>query len=336
MKCSALFLGVMVFAACMVPCLAMPCADSTLAPDTLSYLSQREYMYADNPRYTVFGHTPRRETHVDALPAVALGIGYAGVFATLHIIQTNAWWSGDRGEFHIQEDWPYANQVDKCGHFYTAYVNSTLWHDMLAEVGFSNTTSVIVGGAMALAYQTYVEVEDGYASNWGFSPSDEYSNMAGVAFFVAQSFSPALQNFTPRWNYTPSQWTGDQVLSDRPATFIDDYNSSTFWLAMNVNNLLPEGAVKDAWPDWLMFDIGYGIRSYGVADPTQTQAPVTSRFMVGLDYDWVKIIPPSHVGFLNYLRQALNYIRFPGPTLEFSSSGTSFRLLYPFKLTVAF
>jgi hypothetical protein len=310
--------------------------DPSYVRDTTVYLSRSEYMYADNPRYTFFGHTPRRETKVETLPAIALGVGYVGIFITLHVIQTNAWWADDRGSFHVQEDWPYANQVDKFGHFYSAYVMSTAWHDILAEAGMSQTPSVIVGGALGLAYQTYVEIEDGYAKNWGFSPSDAISNAIGAGYFVAQSFSPFLQNFTPRWNYTPSSWSGEQPLSERPATFIDDYNSTTFWLAMNVNNLLPNGAVKDIWPDWLMLDIGYGIRSYGVSDPTQTQAPVQSRFMVGLDYDWVKIIPPSSVSFLNYLRQSLNYIRFPGPTLEFTSDGASFRFFYPIKITVPF
>jgi len=310
--------------------------DSLYVRDTSVYLSRNEYLYADNPRYTFFGHTPRRETYVQTLPAIALGVSYVGVFVTLHVIQTNAWWSADRGEFHFQEDWPYANQVDKFGHFYSAYVMSTAWHDILAEAGMSQTPSVILGGVLGLAYQTYVEIEDGYGKNWGFSPSDEYANILGAGYFVAQSFSPFLQNFTPRWNYTPSSWSGDAQLTERPATFIDDYNSTTFWLAMNVNNLLPEGAVKDLWPDWLMMDIGYGIRSYGVSDPSQTQTPVQSRFMLGLDYDWVKIIPPSRNGFLNYLRQSLNYIRFPGPTLEFSSDGVAFRFLYPIKIAVAF
>lgn len=305
------------------------------ASDDTLFVPRSAFMYADNPRYTFFGNTPRYETDIQALPTIALGVGYASLAVSLHIIQTNAWWSGDRGSFHIVEDWETVNQVDKCGHMYSGYMMSSLLSNMLMDCGFSQEPAVLIGSGMGLAYQTYVEVEDGFAKHWGFSPSDAYANIAGAGFHVAQYYVPFLQNFTPRWSYVPAEWVGDRTINERPRTFIDDYNSATFWLAVNVNNLLPQSA-ESLWPDWLMLSVGYGIRNYGILDDTGAYLPLKSRFMIGLDYDWVKIIPESRIGIVNFLRQCLNNIRLPGPTLEFGPDGTQFRVLYPFKISVGF
>lgn len=305
------------------------------AQPTSVYLTHDEYRYADNQRYTVLGGTPRRETELNPVTTAAFGAGFCGLLVGLHITQANAWWADQRGDFHIVEDLEYARWTDKFGHFYAGYVMSTFCSDMLMECGMAQEPSVIAGASMGALYQTYVEVEDGFATGWGFSPSDAIANVAGAGFSVAQYYAPVLQNFTPRWSYVPSEWTGFKTIDSRPKTFIDDYNSTTFWLACNVNNLLPTSAAN-YWPDWLMVSVGYGIYNYDTDNGVGGYIPPPRRYMIGLDYDWVKIIPPSKIGVLNYLRQALNYIRLPGPTIEFGDQGTRFGLFYPFVLSVRF
>jgi len=306
----------------------------TSAQNDSLYLSPSEFMYADNPRYNIGGGTPRRVTEIQPLTTVGFGLGYTALLVGLHINQRNAWWSNGSGDFHVLEDLQYARGLDKFGHVYTTYVMSTFCSDMLMECGLDHSASIWAGGGMGLAYTLYVEIEDGFATNWGFSPSDAIANVVGSSFFVAQSKIPFLQNFTPRWSYVPAEWLNEATINGRPQkTFIDDYNSTTFWLACNVNNLLPTDAAN-YWPDWLMFSFGYGIRNYDVNNADGTPVGVTRRFLFGLDYDWVKIIPPSSSGFVNYLRQALNYIRLPGPTLEVGDEGVKFGLFYPFIIRV--
>ncbi len=299
----------------------------------LKYVPWDEFMYADNKRYTFLGGRPFKETDVQPVPLIGMGVAYASIFTVLHINQSNAWWKDQSGGWRIIEDLEYAKFLDKFGHFFTAYCMSTLPADILMEAGMAEEPSRWIGAGLGLLYNTYVEVNDGYAANWGFSPSDAIANIAGCAYYMLQYYYPVLQNFTPRWSYIPVSWTGGVSINERPATFIDDYNSTTFWLAANVNNLLPE-AVKPYWPDWLMLSAGYGISNYAVHDDAGNPLPVQQRYMIGLDYDWVKIIPESSFGFLNYVRQWLNVVRLPGPTLEFSSSGTRFRFFYPFQITV--
>lgn len=303
--------------------------------DSSLYVPWDSFKYADNKRYTFLGGRPLIKSDVSTLPLVGMGAAYATLFTALHINQNNAWWKDDTGGWHVVEDLEYARFLDKFGHFYTAYIMSMVPADMLMESGMAQTPARWIGAGLGLLYNTYVEVEDGYASNWGFSPSDEIANFCGSTFYLLQYYFPVLENFTPRWSYIPSHWVNDASITDRPSTFIDDYNSTTFWLAVNVNNLLPKN-LAEYWPDWMMLSAGYGIRNYAVTNSDGTQAPVTRRFMIGIDYDWIKILPEAKFGFLNYVRQWLNYLRLPGPTLEFGDDGVSFGVFYPFAIVVPF
>ena len=315
------------------------CQDSMIGESNTRdsiFVAREDFKYADNPRYTFLGGTPRKETDMQLWPTIGMAGVYSAFFISLQIIQSDAWWKDQSGDWHVVDDVEYARGLDKFGHAYTSYVMTTLCGDLLMESGMAQEPAMLTGAGMGLVYMMFVEVQDGFAKNWGFSPTDAAANCAGVGFYVAQHYVPFLENFTPRWSYIPPEWTGNRAITDRPTTFIDDYNGTTFWLAANVNNLLPEAA-KPYWPDWLMFDIGYGIRNYAVSETVNGElvpVGVSRRFLFGLDYDWVKIIPESSFGFLNYVRHWLNYVRLPGPTLEVGDDGVKFGLFDPFAIIV--
>ncbi len=314
--------------------LAALCATDVRSTTDSLYLAPELFRYADNQRYTMSGGTPRLESDLQTVPTIAVGVGFTSLMVGLHIYQRNAWWPDDADPtFRVIEDLEYARGLDKLGHTYSSYIMSTLSGDLMMACGLDLETSTWVGAGMGFGYTMYVEIEDGYAKDWGFSPTDAIADFVGASFYVAQNKLPFLQNFTPRWSYIPAAWVGDPVSNNRQKIVIDDYNSTTFWLACNVNNLLPESA-RPYWPDWMMFSVGYGVRNYDVVDANGKPVGVTRRFLFGLDYDWVKILPPSEIGFVNYLRQALNYIRLPGPTLEVGDDGVKFGILYPFAIVV--
>lgn len=297
-----------------------------------TYLSPDEFRYANWHRAMPFWGMPRRETDIQTIPTIAVGTFYAGLLYGIHALQKDAWWADERGPFHIQEDWEYAKQIDKLGHFYGGYAMSMMFGDMLLECGFDVNTAAVIGSLMGVSYQTYIEIQDGYAKKWGFSPSDAYSNLAGAAYYTAVHYLPFLQNFSPRWSYIPPSWSGEQDINVRPTNFIDDYNGTTFWLGCNIHNLLPMD-YKHYWPEWLILSVGYGIRDYGRVDSQGDHISVTPRFLIGLDYNWQKILPelPST---LNYARYFMNFFRLPGPTLELGPGGTRFRLLFPIQISI--
>jgi VanZ family protein len=311
-------------------------ATTSAWPSDSVYLFRDEFTDAGRPRYTFTGSTPRRVTQIQAIPTIAIGAAYTGLFLVLQAQMSSSWWQRT-GSFNIQEDGDYAQYVDKAGHFFTGFTMSTIMGDALMESGFSYETSTWLGAALGLAYMTTVEIQDGYATTWGFSPSDQIANTAGAVFYAARNLVPDLQNVTPRWSYVPGRLVGERMTTERPLTIFDDYNSTIFWLNFNVENMLPR-PWAEYWPDWMTLSVGYGCRDYEVRSslPDGPMLPVRSRAMIGIDYDWLKILPESRFGVLNYVRQALNYIRLPGPTLEFSDAGVRFAVLYPFAVVVPF
>ena len=196
------------------------------------YYSPEEFTFAGRRYYTITGGTALKETSLQTVPAIVVAAGYAGIVTTLHIIQSS-WWQGKRNPIRFEEDWPFARQVDKAGHTYSGYFASYWWSHALMESGLSWDAATWTGAALGLAYQTYVEIYDGMADGWGFSPSDQYANMFGAGLFVAQRYVPFLQNFIPKWQYVPADWTNTGFSRRQNANFIDDYNSSSFWLGIN-------------------------------------------------------------------------------------------------------
>ncbi|MCU7494500.1 MAG: DUF2279 domain-containing protein [Ignavibacteria bacterium] len=309
-------------------------SDSTVNdPKPAKYLSLNEFTYAGERRYILDGSLPLMKTEIKPVTASIVGGIYLGAIVGLHINQRNAWWKDNRQAFHFQEDWFSAVQVDKAGHFFGGYITSYVMGEGLLASGISYESSAIWGSALALAYQTYVETEDGFAKQWGFSPSDWYFDLLGASFFLAQHYNPLLQNVTPKWQFVPSEWTGKPIIL-RPRTFIDDYNSSTFWYSVDVYNLLNENG-KKYWPKWLNLAVGYGGDAID-ANPDPNGPPdqlSVRRYVLGLDLNLVRLLP-SGGWFWNWARQSLNYIKLPAPAVEFTEKGTKFYVLYPFRFSL--
>ncbi|MCO5249927.1 MAG: YfiM family protein [Candidatus Kapabacteria bacterium] len=295
----------------------------------------KDFMIADNPRYTFTGELPFLETNIRPVRAAIAG-GIVGTFyVTQHIIQVNTIWA-ETGKFRFIEDGDYALYSDKLGHFYGTYLASSLYTELFLWSGFSYDASVLWGSIMGIAYTAYVEIMDGFAADWGFSPSDFYSNSAGVAFHLLQHYVPFFQNFTPKFIYIPADWHGER--KRQPSSmFIDDYSSHSLFMSINVENILPNN-LKPYWPDWLQLSVGYSARNLCVPNDYDCNyndskyyndwLAGSPRYIIALDYDFVKLLPDGPP-FWNWFKQALNHVKFPAPAIEFGN-GTRFMLLYPF------
>jgi hypothetical protein len=300
--------------------------------DTLNeFVPLSEFTYAGLQRYTLDGSLPRTVTEIKPTNLAILGGLYLGTFIGLHIYQHNAWWKDQRRGFHFEEDWVSALQADKSGHAYGGYMASYLMSEGLMASGFDWNDATLWGAVFGCVYQTYVETNDGFAKEWGFSPSDWYFDVLGPLFFLAQHHVEALQNITPKWQYVPTTWYGQPQIV-RPSTVFDDYNSSSFYWSLNVYNILPE-QLKQYWLPWLNIAVGYGANAVdAVSDPNEPPDQLSQRrYIVCLDYDLVKLLPDGGP-FWNWFRQSLDLIKFPAPSFEFSNGITRFRLFYPFHL----
>lgn len=242
--------------------------------------------------------------------AVVTG-GVALTMAGIHIYQQNGWWKNNRAPFHFQEDLKYGRSVDKLGHFYGGIVAAFLLRKSYRWAGLSEEASLYWGSAGSLLFQTYVEIEDGF-SKWGFDRVDFAADVAGAAWPVAQYHVPFLRNFDFKFSYVPSpnlnQSGGTGFVGQRHIMF-DDYEGQTIWMSVKMKNVLPEPAAK-YWPDVLSLSLGYAVRDVFTPRPY-------SAWLLALDLDMTKVIP-ADTPFLKLLGEALNFIKFPAPAVQFS------------------
>lgn len=314
--------------------------DSTTYSDDSLRISREEFKYADTFKYTLTGDLPFRENQVTLENGLIVGGVFTGLFVAQHIVQAQTIWA-EQSKFRIIEDGNYALYADKFGHFFGTYYSSYLVSEAFMETGFSYNNSILIGSGIGLLYTLYVEIADGFGANFGFSPSDLYANAAGAIFYFAQYHIPYLQNFTPKFSYFPSNWHGHHKRIPHDF-FIDDYSSHTLWMSFNLANGL--GIKNKYFPDWLELSVGYAARdlcqsSEGVPcnysipqdiDPNGFGLYGNRKIILALDYNLVKLLPDGN-SYWNWIRQSLNYIKFPAPAMELSPDGKPrFFLAYPF------
>jgi hypothetical protein len=236
----------------------------------------------------------------------------AGVW--LHNYQRNSWWAGQRGQFHIQNDWDYAMSADKFGHFFDGAFIHKLYSGAFEWAGFSKKTSMWLGTLFSLAYMTDIEIEDGFAREWGFSPGDQIFNTLGAFYPVLQDAYPVLKEFNFKWSYYPSE---ELQSGEKHGAFLDDYNGQTMWLSIGIHQYLPKSA-KKYWPDFFNIAFGYGVEKY-YDIPNRYQ-----NFYIALDYDLRKMIP-GNSKFMVWLKDVINHFRlFPAPGIRINKFGTEY------------
>ena len=77
--------------------------------------------------------------------------------------------------------------MDKLGHCMTAYTISRLTAAMYQWCGIKALPAAAYGTSLGMAFQTNIEVFDGFSSQWGFSYGDMIANTAGASLFLAQA-----------------------------------------------------------------------------------------------------------------------------------------------------
>jgi len=285
--------------------------------------------WASYSRTTLDGSLPPPVTRIRTPEFLTTLSLYAGAIVGLHLYQAQAWWRDDRGPFHFQEDWPVDLQVDKFGHFFGAYLLSYASREALLESGFTDGDAHAWGAVMGLAYQLYVEVEDGFSTQWGFSPTDAYADIAGASYFYAQRFVPILQNFHEKWTYWPSPFLGSGSIPGQRRTIFDDYQGQSYWWTVDLWNLLPD-RYKNVYPKWLQLAVGYAVMN---DSRTPTDIPTTREVFIGFDYNLNHLIPKTNLPAVNWFIQTLDNLHFPAPAFQLAPE-RRFYILYPIRFHI--
>ena len=258
----------------------------------------------------------------------------AAIWAGSYIALNQAWYADyPKSNFHFFDDWDEWGKMDKLGHMWTAYnigrVSGALWQ----WTGMKKNTSVWLGGASALAYQSIIEILDGFSSEWGFSMGDMTANVVGASSYVAQELLWKDQRIQIKMSYWAYDYPPD-LIGRRNDLFgsgsleriLKDYNSQTYWLSGNLKSFFP----KSNLPAWLDISFGYNSRVMLGASSNiwidkdgntvdRSDVERYRRIFFAPDIDLTKIKTKSK--FLKSVFYLLNMVKMPLPTLEYDTRG---------------
>jgi hypothetical protein len=309
--------------------------DSAITP----YEKLNAYRDTDTPRITgmLTGKTENdlSRTRIVNKKRLSLVSGaHAALWAGSYIALNKAWYAGyPRSSFHFFNDNNEWNQMDKFGHAWTAYHIGRLSTEMWEWSGLPRKRSVILGSLSALAYQSIIEIQDGFSAEWGFSWGDMTANTIGAAAFAAQELGWKEQRIQVKFSYCPYDYPpgltarrNELFGKSLPERILKDYNSQTYWFSANLKSFFPNSGL----PPWLNISLGYGADGMlgGIQNKwtdklgnsfDRSDMPRIRRFFLAPDIDLTKI--KTHSKFLKSVFFTLNIVKIPTPALELDSKG---------------
>ena len=260
---------------------------------------------------------PLRLAGVASLTLLAYGAAYGFVLK-------KGWWDSEERGFHFQNDFDYALNLDKIGHFAAGVAIGELFYEGYRWAGASEFQSYLYGGLTALATHIAIDIKDGFAPYWGFSIFDVLSGGLGGFLPMAERYVPVFKYIDLKWSY----WINSDAYYNQPhqasgGIFTDDYVNHTYWLSLKPYRMLPEAARK-YYPSWLAIAVGLSID-----DRVFKNEPHPHReAYIALDYDLEAFRPQSRLA--RTIIKALNYFKLPAPTIQVYPE-FHWYLLYPIK-----
>ena len=255
---------------------------------------------------------------------------WTGSFIALN----QAWYSDyDRASFHFFNDNIEWQQVDKIGHIWSTYHVSRVSAEAWRWTNMKDGKSILLGGVSSIAYQTIIEIQDGYSRDWGFSWGDMGANLAGAGLYVMQELKWKNQRLSIKFSYWPYNYDED-LMSRRNQLFgssfmeriLKDYNSQRYWLSGNIRDFFPGAHL----PAWLNLSFGYqatgmlGGRKNAWMDNMGTRVERFDiarkrHYFISPDIDFTKI--KTNRKGVRKLFFLLNAVKVPAPSVEVDSKG---------------
>ncbi len=277
------------------------------------------------------GHTlyPYNKKRIHLVTAANI-VGYGGT-----TVGFNAAWYAKypRSSFHFFNDDAEWLQVDKAGHLYGAYIESSVSYEMWRWSGLSRKQRIWIGGLSGLAYQSIIEVLDGFSSEYGFSTGDYAANILGSGLFIAQELAWDDQRIKLKFSFHKKDYGAADLdaranaIYGRSETerFLKDYNAATDWMSINIKSFFP----KTKLPRWFSVALGYGAegmfgaRSNIAKDKNgnvifdRSDIKRYRQWFLAPDIDLTKIKTKKRA--VKIILGILNSFKFPTPSLEFSN-----------------
>jgi len=253
-------------------------------------------------------------------------VGSSIAYTSAMIALNSVWYSkADRQSFHFFNDANEWRQMDKVGHFYSAFQLSSIGSRMLLWSGVDKKKSDVAGSTASFAIMSSIEVFDGFSSSYGASFSDLAANTLGSAFYLGQQRLWNEVRIYPKYSFHRTGFAPQRpnVLGNGlNEEFLKDYNGQTYWLSLDADKFF-------RFPKWINFVVGYGAHGmvYATSSANQSSGFNSYRqYYVSIDFDLTAIKSKSK--FINSLIFFANMIKLPAPALEFSRDGVKAHAFY--------
>ena len=283
--------------------------------------AEGDYRSEDPGSDSLQSFSPLKFGGMIALSATAYGAAYALVFA-------KGWWDDERSHFHFENDFDYAKNLDKAGHFAAGVFLAEGFYLGYYWAGLSEFQAYLAAGLSAMSTHIAIDIKDGFAPKWGFSIFDVLSGTLGGFYPMAKRYVPFFKYIDFKYSY----WRNSEAYWRETDTgvFTDDYCNETFWLSLKVHRLLPQSA-RWIWPSWLAVAGGWSVSpsTFYKKKNRHVSKKGHHEFYVALDYDLEGVFKPHQRWARNVVRM-LNYIKLPAPTFQVYPD-VKFFLLYPIK-----
>ena len=258
------------------------------------------------------------------LVGTSLGVTYGASMTGLYSL-----WYKDypMGNFRLFDDNAEWLQVDKIGHFASAYYLGNWGIDLFRWTGMERKKSIIIGGSTGWIFLTTIEVFDGFSEQWGFSTGDMIANTAGTALSIGQELLWDEQRIKLKFSFHQSdyaQYRPDQLGETYTENLFKDYNGQTYWLSVNLHSFLNR---ESNFPKWLNVAFGYGAEGMTGARSNiislkagdTTVFPRYRQFYISPDIDLTRI--PTRNKTLKTIFSIFGFLKVPAPALELTDHG---------------
>jgi hypothetical protein len=251
----------------------------------------------------------------------------AGTTYTAGMIGLHQLWYKDfeKQSFRFFNDNAEWKQMDKAGHFFSAFHLSSLSSNSLQWTGVHQQKSNLIGSILGFALLLPIEIFDGYSAAYGASLGDLGANALGSGFYFAQQKIWNETRIQPKFSFQRSTYAAirPQMLGNSYITeMFKDYNGQTIWLSFDMDKFI-------SFPKWLNVAIGYGATGMVYARDNQNMLngyQSYRQFYLALDPDLSSIQTNSKA--LKTLIFFVNMIKLPAPTIEFSNGSQKLHLFY--------
>lgn len=252
-------------------------------------------------------------------------IGSTGYAAALVGLDQLWYKEAGRQPFTFFNDSRQWKQVDKAGHFFSAFHLSQATFKSLQWCNVNTNKANLWGSITGFLMLLPIEVLDGFSEDYGASTSDLLANAGGSVFYFGQTALWNEVRIHPKLSFQRTTYPGlrnDNTLGNGLISeLVKDYNGQTYWLSVDVDKFIK-------FPKWLNVAVGYGANGMVYATDQQNQAAGYSahrQYYIGLDFDLSHIKTRSKA--LNTVLYVLNLIKLPAPALEFTNGSVSVNVL---------